>query len=152
MTNDQAGYVFYCAPGANTGDPVEDKLLRSHEAEAERHKAEFYNYGQVSGENNIESKTSKGRLVTHIDPKTMEVRHRWFTYAETGGPWDLAKAAANYHAAASELDKVGNVDSAKRHRWIADAIDGCLKQIGENPAEFAEICDGLAKATTKGAV
>jgi hypothetical protein len=113
---------------------------------------EFYNYGQVCGENYIESKTSKGRLVTDIDPKTMEVRHRWFTYAETGGPWDLAKAAANYRAAASELDKVGNVASAKRHRWIADTIDGCLKQIGENPTKFAEICDRLAKATTKGAV
>jgi hypothetical protein len=134
-------------------DPVEEKLCQAHEAEAAGHKAEFYNYGQVFGENSIESKTSKGRLVTDIDPKTMEVRHRWFTYAETGGPWDLAKAAANYRAAASELDKVGNVDSAKRHRWIADTIDGCLKQIGEElPAECVEICNQLAKATIKGVV
>jgi hypothetical protein len=145
-------YVFYHSPGATTGDPVEDKLLRSHEAEAEKQQAEFYNFGQGTGENFIESKTSKGRLLTSVDPKTMEATHEWRTYAESAGPWELAQTAANYRAAADELDKVGNVKSAERHRRIADTIEKCLKDIGENPAVFREISDRLAGATVKGAV
>jgi hypothetical protein len=55
----------------------EAKLLDEHEAEAERKGAEFYNFGKVTGEDYIHSKTSKGRLTTTIDRKTMEVSHSW---------------------------------------------------------------------------
>jgi hypothetical protein len=55
----------------------EAKLLDEHEAEAERHGAEFYNFGWASGDNFICSKTSKGVLATEIDRKTMEVSHSW---------------------------------------------------------------------------
>ena len=75
MSTDEAeGYVvFYTAPGAEAGDPVEDKLLRSHEAEAEKQGAEFWNCGKYTEENFIYSKTSKDHLESQINPKTMQV-------------------------------------------------------------------------------
>jgi len=84
MSTDEAkGYVvFYTAPGAEAGDPVEDKLLRSHEAEAEKQGAQFWNYGKVIGENEIYSKTSKGNLESQINPKTMQVTHRFTSYEQ----------------------------------------------------------------------
>jgi hypothetical protein len=136
----------------NMGEMTMSKLLESHEAEAENQQAEFYNFGQATDENYIESKTSKGRLLTTVDPKTMLITHEWRTYAECSGPWELAQAAANYRAAADGLDKVGNSKSAERHRRIAYTIEKCLKDIGENPAEFREICDRCAGATVKEAV
>jgi hypothetical protein len=69
--------TFYIAPGAITGDPVEDRLLRSHEAEAAERQAEFYNYGWVSGGRGISSKTSRGILTSEIDPKTTQINHSW---------------------------------------------------------------------------
>jgi len=69
--------VFYCAPGATTDDPMTDKLLRSHEAEAGKRRARFYNYGWSQVENGICSKTSKGKLSTWINPQTMHVGHKW---------------------------------------------------------------------------
>jgi hypothetical protein len=87
MSTDEAeGYVvFYTAPGAEAGDPVEDKLLRSHEAEAEKQGAEL-NYGWSTGDNAICSKTAKGILESNINPKTMQVRHFWTLW---GSPEDL---------------------------------------------------------------
>jgi hypothetical protein len=60
----------------------EAKLLDEHEAEAERHGAEFYNFGWGNGDNFICSKTSKGVLTTTIDRKTMEVPHSWKSWQE----------------------------------------------------------------------
>jgi hypothetical protein len=66
----------------STDDPVENKLLRSHEAEADKQGAEFWNYGKGTAENEIYSKKSKGHLVSCINPNTMEVRHQWTTFDE----------------------------------------------------------------------
>jgi hypothetical protein len=76
-------YVFYMAPGAITGGPVEDKMLREHESEAKKRGARFYNYGWVLGRNRICSKTTHGYLTTCIDPTTMRVRHEWLRYRGT---------------------------------------------------------------------
>ena len=75
--NDEGYVIFYTAPGVETGDPVEDKLLRSHEAEAGKQRARFGNYGWVTGDNIITSKTTRGKLTSWIDPKTMTVEHEW---------------------------------------------------------------------------
>jgi hypothetical protein len=69
--------TFFMVPGVVTGDAAQDKLLRSHEAEADAHSAEFFNYGWVQGDNQICSKTSQGKLASQIDPTTMQVSHEW---------------------------------------------------------------------------
>jgi hypothetical protein len=77
------GYVtFFMGPGVSTDDPVENKLLRSHEAEANKQEAEFWNYGNGLAKNEIYSKTSRGHLESRIDPNTRQVSHRWVTYEE----------------------------------------------------------------------
>jgi hypothetical protein len=73
-------YKFYIAPGAAGDDCVEEKLLREHEAEAAKHRAEFVNYGAYSDAHEILSKTSKGKLASWIDPATMQVGHEWIPY------------------------------------------------------------------------
>jgi len=80
MTADEGYVVFYTAPGVETGDPIEDRLLRAHEAEAESKGARFGNYGKCLDTNRIYSKTSEGCLESRIDPKTMTVSHAWFDY------------------------------------------------------------------------
>ena len=45
--------TFYMAPDVPTDDPLENKLLRSHEAEANKQGAEFQNYGAFSGERDL---------------------------------------------------------------------------------------------------
>lgn len=74
------GLTFYTAPGAPGNTPEEDKMLRAHEDEAERYKAEFWNYGKVVGAGFILSKTGRGILETHIDPNTAAVSHHWSSY------------------------------------------------------------------------
>jgi len=69
--------VFFTAPGATTDDPIQDKLLRSHEREAAKKRAEFLNYGWGSDDYGIASKTTRGILESHIDPATMRVSHTW---------------------------------------------------------------------------
>jgi hypothetical protein len=81
--DNEEGYVFYVAPGAITGDPVEDRLLRSHEDEAAEQQAEFCNYGWGSDMHSICSKTPQGILTSRINPKTMRVRHTWRLWANT---------------------------------------------------------------------
>ena len=78
----EAYVTFFMGPGVSTDDPVENKLLRSHEAEADKQGAEFWNYGKGTAENEIYSKKSKGHLVSCINPNTMEVRHQWTTFDE----------------------------------------------------------------------
>jgi hypothetical protein len=73
----QGNIVFYCAPGASSEDPIIDKMLRAHEAEARKQRARFHNYGWGQGENGICSKTSKGKLSTTINRETMHVSHEW---------------------------------------------------------------------------
>jgi hypothetical protein len=58
-------------------DLAEDALLRSHEAEAVRVGAEFYNFGWGQDEHCICSKTTHGKLSSWIDPTTMQVSHEW---------------------------------------------------------------------------
>jgi hypothetical protein len=78
MTQEETAMVtFYMAPGASGVTPVEDKMLRAHEAEAAKHGARFYNYGKATSENWILSKTTRGKLATQIDPVTMKVSHHW---------------------------------------------------------------------------
>jgi hypothetical protein len=77
--------VRCCNPGgamteATGDDCVEEKLLLEHEAEAEKHGAEFINYGAYSDLHEILSKTSKGKLASWIDPVTMQVGHEWIPY------------------------------------------------------------------------
>jgi len=73
----QGNIVFYCAPGASSEDPIIDKMLRAHEAEARKQRARFDNYAWCQGENGICSKTSKGKLSTTINRETMHVSHEW---------------------------------------------------------------------------
>jgi len=78
---DETGMLFLMGPGCDLDDPVADRLLREHEAEAARHGAEFGNYGCFQGlPYEFESKTSKGRLYSRIDPDRMEVTHTWTPY------------------------------------------------------------------------
>jgi hypothetical protein len=56
-------------------------LLRDHEAEAERHGAEFTNFGWCTDEHKIESKTNKAILVSTISLTTLAVRHKWLRRA-----------------------------------------------------------------------
>jgi hypothetical protein len=70
--------TFYIAPGASGVTPAEDKMLRSHEAEARRYRARIGNYGWVQNQNCICSKTTRGKLETQIDPVTMKVNHHWW--------------------------------------------------------------------------
>ena len=77
---------FYVAPGASGKSPEEDKLLRAHEAEAEKYGAEFYNYGWGTDTNCIESKTERGILKSRIDPSTMEVSHCWILWKNRPSP------------------------------------------------------------------
>jgi hypothetical protein len=73
---------FFAAPGATTGDPAQDELLRAHEDEATRLGVKFWNYGKVTAENAIYSKTSGGHLESKINPKTMEVRHQFTSFED----------------------------------------------------------------------
>jgi hypothetical protein len=69
--------MFLFAPGFECDDPVMNKLLREHEAEADRQGAEFWNYGKVQSDRAWYSKTSKGYLDSSIDAHTTEVTHVW---------------------------------------------------------------------------
>jgi hypothetical protein len=82
MDEDECCITFLIAPGACPDDPAAAKLLREHEAEAARQGAEFWNYGNCLDKDAVSSKTSKGYLVSQIDPETMEVTHTWETYEE----------------------------------------------------------------------
>jgi hypothetical protein len=75
-----SAYLFFIAPGAVTDNPVLNALLRSHEDEANKHGAEFRNYGQHTDKHLIQSKTNKARLCSWINPVTMEVTHKWEPY------------------------------------------------------------------------
>jgi hypothetical protein len=65
-------------------DPVFDELLRAHKKEAGRLGVEFTNFGWGTDQNkgHIESKTTKGVLVSDIDENTMQVSHSWFAWEE----------------------------------------------------------------------
>jgi hypothetical protein len=69
--------TFLMGPGACPDDPAEEKLLREHEAEADRHGAEFWNYGAFLEHYALSSKTSNGYLYSKIDPAKMKVTHYW---------------------------------------------------------------------------
>jgi hypothetical protein len=78
--NDNDMVVFRVFPSGMTTDEAKtanDKLWAEHEAEAERHGAEFYNYGAFQDEHAAFSKTSRGGLSSRINPTTLEVRHFW---------------------------------------------------------------------------
>ena len=82
ITTDEDGdgegtITFLMGPGACPDDPAEEKLLREHEAEADRHGAEFWNYGAFLGHYALSSKTSNGYLYSKIDPAKMKVTHYW---------------------------------------------------------------------------
>jgi hypothetical protein len=128
------GYVFYIAPGASSGDPLEDTLLRGHEAEADAHKAEFWNYGWVTGENSICSKTSIGFLDTHIDPNTMHVSHRLITYEEKACDEEQFQRRALEHLGKSLRDHVV--------RQLRP-----LREVYDDLPEFAPICEAIDKLT-----
>lgn len=51
------------------------QLLDAHEREAERHRAEFVNLGWGMSDRQIESKTTKGILVTEHNGKC--IYHKW---------------------------------------------------------------------------
>jgi hypothetical protein len=69
-------------PEANDNEQLELALYRQHEAEAARQNAEFYNLGWVQTDFDVCSKTSKGYLVSEVDPDTVEVTHNWIAFAE----------------------------------------------------------------------
>ena len=98
--------TFYMAPGVPTDDPVENKLLRSHEAEANKQGAEFWNYGKGLAKNEIYSKTSRGHLESRINPNTMQVSHRWVTYEERACGDERFKREAMEHLGNSLHDHV----------------------------------------------
>ena len=78
--DDEGSVIFYGAPGppgAETGDPVEDALRRAHEAEVDKQGAKFGDYYWGAAENEICSKTTRGKLASRIDPETMKVSHSW---------------------------------------------------------------------------
>jgi Protein of unknown function (DUF2695) len=76
------GVTFLIAPGACPEDPAQERLLREHEAEADRRGAEFWNYGWGQSDYGLASKTTAGVLASQINPETMEVTHTWGTYEE----------------------------------------------------------------------
>ncbi len=59
------------------------KLLEEHGREAERQGAKFYDFGWVTNEHSIMSKTSRGYLDSEINPDTMEVTHQWTPYNDS---------------------------------------------------------------------
>jgi hypothetical protein len=79
---DDDSITFLMGPGACPDDPAAERLLREHEAEAERLGVEFTNYGWGTSDYGIASKTTKGILSSQIDPETMNVIHRWETYED----------------------------------------------------------------------
>jgi hypothetical protein len=66
----EALIVFRIVPG-------DDPMSLAHQGEARRRRATFYNFGWVSEENAISSKTSKGILYTEWDALTAQWRHHW---------------------------------------------------------------------------
>ena len=129
--------VFYTAPGASTGNPVEDKMLRSHEAEADKQGAEFWNYGNVIGENEIYSKTSKGNLETCIDPRTMQVSHCWTTYEK--------QARRQERLQREYLESVG--ESLRDH--VVRKLKS-LRQVYGDLTEFAPVWEAIDKLKPEG--
>ena len=126
--------TFFIAPGATTGDPVQDKLLRAHEDEAMRLGVEFWNYGKVSSENAIYSKVSGGHLESNINPKTMEVRHRLTTFEE--------KACADEQFQRDALEHFGK--NLRRHVLLELRP---LRQVYADLTEFAAVWEALDKLT-----
>jgi hypothetical protein len=78
--NDSGFYFFPMGPGATTEDGVMNALWRAHDQEAQRLRAEFYNYGACTDDTFILSKTSRGYLETSVNPRTKEVSHRLTPY------------------------------------------------------------------------
>jgi hypothetical protein len=69
------------------------KLLDEHGREAEKHGAEFHEFGWASNAHSVVSKTSRGNLESEIKPDTMLVVHHWTRYDH------------------SEIDKLANTQS-----------------------------------------
>jgi hypothetical protein len=76
-TDHESFVTFYMAPGAPGATPEHEKMLRAHDDEAASYGAEFRNYGWGIDRYSIASKTTRGILHSHIDPKTMKVEHSW---------------------------------------------------------------------------
>ena len=76
MSDDEneAVYVYWMGPGGS------DPLCLAHEAEAARLGVEFRNYGWVSGDDFICSKTDKGYLGTEWDAQSQQWRHCFEQY------------------------------------------------------------------------
>ena len=56
----------------------QEKLLNAHIKEVEKkNKADFFNLGWVTGDDEIASKTTIGRIESKINPKTGKVTHKW---------------------------------------------------------------------------
>ena len=126
--------TFFMGPGVSTDDPVENKLLRSHEAEADKQGAEFWNYGKGLAKNEIYSKTSRGHLESWIDPKTMEVRHRWTTYED--------KACAEERFKRDALEHFG--ENLRRHLILQLKP---LREVYGDLTEFAPVWEAIDRLT-----
>jgi len=59
------------------------KLLDEHGREAERQGAEFHEFGWITNEHSIMSKTSRGNLESEINRDTMSVTHHWRPYDDS---------------------------------------------------------------------
>jgi len=57
-----------------------DRLGAAHEQEGLRNGAEFGNFGWVTGEDSITSKTSRGYLTSVMCRATGKVQHHWEIY------------------------------------------------------------------------
>jgi hypothetical protein len=117
-------------------DPVQDKLAQAHDDEAARLGVKFTNWGWVTVETGICSKTTKGILESSIDPNSLLVSHNWITYEE--------KARRDEQQIREMLEGVGRSvrDHVVRHLRPLREVYGDL-------AEFAPVWEAIDKLGDK---
>jgi hypothetical protein len=115
---------------------VKDKLAQAHDDEAARLGVEFTNWGWVTDETGICSKTTKGILESSIDPNTLLVSHNWITYEE--------KARRDEQQKREMLEGVGRSvrDHVVRHLTPLREVCGDL-------AEFAPVWEAIDRLGDK---
>jgi hypothetical protein len=126
--------VFSIGPGAGEcfvdNDPT-GMLWRAHEEEASRRGAEFYNYGWVTDNNVILSKTSVGYLESQIDPGTIKVTHRWSEYER-----DRRRRIAIERLCGNAATNRSAIEAlASRLEEMADALHGIAVRLEPRPNE-----------------
>lgn len=131
---DERIYVLPIGPGAGECFAADDPtgiLWRAHEEEASRRGAEFHNYGWVTNDNVILSKTSVGYLESQIDPGTIKVTHRWSEYQ-----CDRRRRIAIEGLCGNAATNRSAIEAIATHlEEMADALHGIAVRLEPRPNE-----------------